>query len=74
MKFHELIHVIDPDTLVSIEDVGTDRILFCCPLGDLTLEDVKAIHDRTVGLIFPEPYGKYCNRLGLTIFLEKENQ
>lgn len=74
MKFHELINVIDPDTLVSIEDVGTDRILFCCPFGDLTIGDTKPIRDRTVGLIFPEPYGKYCNRLGLTIFLEKEKK
>lgn len=71
MKLRELIHSIDPDTLVSIEDVETDQILFCCPLGDLTLGEVQVIGNRKVGLIFPERYGKYCNRIGLTIYLEK---
>ena len=72
MKLNDLFNVMDPDTLVSIEDANTDEVLFCCALGVLTIGDIKPYQNRKIGLIFPERYGKYYNRTGITIYLEKE--
>ena len=70
MKLHDLFSIMDPETLVCIETVDTDEVLFCCPLGDLTIGDIKPLRNRNIGLIFPEKYGKYYNHTGITIYLE----
>ena len=71
MKLHDLFQVMDPDTLVCIEDTNTDECYFCCSLGELTIGDLKPLRDKKIGLIFPERYGKYYNRTGITIYVEE---
>ena len=73
MKLHDLFQILDLETLVSIENVNTDEVLYCGPLGDLTIGDIKPLRNKNIGLIFPERYGKYYNRTGITIYLEEEN-
>ena len=71
MKLTDLFDVLDPDTLVSIENAETDEVLCCCPLGQVTIDTIHPMKNWEVGAIFPEKYGKYYNRTGITIYIER---
>lgn len=67
MRLTELLTVINPDSLVCIEDYKTDKCIFCCPLGDITMGDIKPYRNYTVMSVYPEAYGKYYGFHGITI-------
>ena len=71
MKLHELFKVLCVDSLVCIEDDETDEVLFCCEFGDITLGGIRPISDATVKTIYPEPYGNYYFRHGITIRISR---
>lgn len=70
MKLTDLFQIMDPDTLVSIELCENDDIVYCGPMGDITLSVLMDLKNQKVGLIFPDKYGKYCGRSGITIYVE----
>lgn len=69
MTLNSITRILDPGNLICIEDED-ENVYFCCEFGELTIGDLKPIKDRTIKVIYPEAYGKYYLRHGITIVLK----
>lgn len=69
MKLVDLLFRIDPESLIWISPDGSEG-LYCGPVGDLTIGDLKTWNGYKVKSVYAEKYGAYCGRSGISIIVE----